>query len=252
MIRRPGSVGHEPPVEPSTHLQRAVDHARESHAGTVGSAELTHRVIQAAQELDPAGLQARFDRATTRLGLAASIDRVVLPTARQFGRITVAGRRDHVQELLATEVIRAWLNDQASLAPAPWRAETVLFTCGPRDRDTVFVEALALLVRLHGWPCRVLGARTPILTVTAAAQAGDTAAVVVCATRLGRRQAMSCLAAAADLGVATFFTGSAFGTHRSRNALRGRYLGPSVQGACDLLLDTLAPNETVRRQPPAI
>ena len=252
MIRRPGPVGHQLSVDPPFHLQRAVDHRRESHAGAVGSAELTHRVIQAAQELDPAGLQARFDRATTRLGLAASIDRVVLPTARQLGRIMVAGRRDHVQELLATEVIRAWLNDQASLAPRPWRAETVLLTCGPRDRDTVFVEALALLVRLHGWPCRVLGARTPILTVTAAARADDTAAVVVGATRLGRRQAMVCLSAAADLGVPTFFAGSAFETQRSRSGVRGRYLGPSVQGACDLLVDTLSPHEDVRHQPPAI
>jgi hypothetical protein len=252
MIRRPGPVGQQSTVDPATHLQRAVDDPRENHAGTVGSAELVNRVIRAVQELDPAGLQARFDRATTRLGLAASIDRVVLPTARQLGRITVAGRRDHVQELLATEVIRAWLNDQASLSPAPWRAETVLLTCGPRDRDTVFVEALALLIRLHGWPCRVLGARTPILTVTAAARAGDTAAVVICATRPGRRQAMCCLAAAADLGVPTFFAGGAFGTQRSRSGVRGRYLGPNVQGACDLLLDTLAPNEAVRRQPPAI
>jgi len=252
MIRRPRPVGQQSPAEPETHLQRTVDQTCENHAGTVRSAELTHRVIRAAQELDPAGLRAGFDRATTRLGLALSIDRVVIPGARQLGRIMVAGRRDHVRELLATEVIRAWLNDQASLAPAPWRAETVLLTCGPRDRDTVFVEALALLVRLHGWPCRVLGARTPILTVTAAAQAGDTAAVVVCGTRPGRRQAMSCLAAAADLGVPTFFSGSAFDTPQSRNGAQGRYLGPSVQGACDLLLDTLAPNEDVRRQPPAI
>lgn len=234
------------PEDPASRHPPEPTRILESAPGRETSAELTHRVIRAAHELDPAGLQAYFDRASARLGLAASIDRVVLPTARRHGRAMVAGRRDPVRELMATEAIRAWLNHQASLAPAPRRMDTVLLACGPRDLDMVFLEALALLLRLHSWPCRVLGARTPILTVTAAAQAAHTAAVVVVATRRGRRQAVSCLAAAADLGVPTFCAGSAFRSARRRNEVSGRYLGPGIEDACAVLVDTLSPNEMAR------
>lgn len=244
MVRHPAVVGHEPPEEHPSHHPRAGDRRHRQHAPWEGSDELTDRVTQAARELDPAGLHARFDLATADLGIAASIDSVVIPTARRLGRIMVAGRRDPVRELMATEAIRAWLNLQASLAPAPRRAGTILLACGPRDLETVFLEALALLLRLHSWPCRVLGARTPILTVTAAARATDTAAVVVSASPRGRRQAMSCLTAAADLGVPTFCTGTAFRTHRSGSAAQGHYLGPGIQDACIALVDALAPHQT--------
>lgn len=243
MVRRPALVGHELPADPVSDRPRAGNRRNEHHGLREGSDELIHRVTQAARELDPAGLQARFDLATADVGIAASIESVVIPTARKLGRNMVAGRRDPVRQLMVTEAIRAWLNLQASLAPAPRRAGTILLACGPRDLDTVFLEALALLLRLHSWPCRVLGARTPILTVTAAAQATDTAAVVVSATPRGRRQAISCLTAAAGLGVPTFCTGSAFRTHRSGSAVQGRYLGPGIQDACTALVDALSPNE---------
>jgi hypothetical protein len=243
MNRRPAAVGHELRAVPALPL--VADHETGDAAGRTATGDLTSRVLRAVHDLDPAGLQARFDLAATRLGLAASVDQVVIPTARQLGRAVVADHRDPLRDLMVTETIRAWLNHRAALAPAPHRVGTILLAGAPRDPDPVGPEALALLLRLRGWPCRVLGPRTPALTLTIAAQAADTAAVVVsCSAVRGRYQAVECLDAVAALGVQVFFAGDAFRTRRGRHEVPGTYLGTSCRDACTLLIDTLTGRST--------
>ncbi len=56
------------------------------------------------------------------MGLAACIDEVLLPAMRQIGVWWAVGHCDIVQERLATEAIRTWLDRRSALAPAPTRA----------------------------------------------------------------------------------------------------------------------------------
>jgi len=150
-------------------------------ASTVGgpqiqspTAHIARHSITASHDLDPADLQAQLDLAATAFGLGRCIDEIVIPATRRLHLLVVTGHRDHAQELIATETIRAWLNRRGWTVPAPEPIGTILLGCGPRDSDAVGPESLALLLRVHRRPCRVLGTRTSTVTLTVAAQAADT------------------------------------------------------------------------------
>lgn len=212
-----------------------------------GAAQLTRRIVQAAQDPDPAGIQGQLDRAASSFGPAWCVDEILIPATRQLRRMVATGRRDIVQELMATESIRAWLSHRCSFAPPPQEIGPILVACGPRDPDLVGPEALALLLRLRRWPCRVLGARTSTFHLTIAAQASDATAVVVFSTeRRGRSPAILSLRAVDERLFPVFFAGRAFHSQRRRRHLPGRFLGPNLQQATDLLIGILAPMEPGR------
>ncbi|MEP6560139.1 MAG: hypothetical protein ABJD68_03570 [Nakamurella sp.] len=105
----------------------------------------------------------------------------------------------------------------------------------------VGLESLALLLRFEGWPTRVLGARVSTFTLTIAAQAADSAGVVVTSTESRNLpQAIVALLAVDALGIPVFFVGNAFEPEHTRRQLPGHYLGTRMQGACAQLIDTLA------------
>lgn len=161
------------------------------------------------------------------------------------------GLCESAQQLMATEAIRTWLNHRGSFAPPPQEIGPILLACGPRDRDTVGLESLALLLRFHRWPCRVLGARISTFTLTIATQAADAVGVVVMSTESrGLQQAVAALLAVDALGIPVFFAGNAFEPEHSRRQLPGRYLGTRMGGACTQLIDTLAP--AVQRRSAAV
>ncbi len=117
-----------------------------------------------------------------------------------------------------------------------------MLACGPRDRNMVDLESLALLLRFRRWPCRVLGARISPFALTIAAQAADATGVVVSSTEVrGRPYAVASLEAVDALDIPVFFAGDAFEPEDSRRQLPGRYLGTSSEGACTLLINTLTP-----------
>jgi len=210
--------------------------------GEALAAQIIRCVLRAAQDLDPLGLQAQMDLATAMLGLARCVDEIVIPATQELRRLPATGQRDAAQELMATEALRTWLNHQGSFAPPPQEIGPILLACGPRDRDTVGLESLALLLRCQRWPCRVLGARVSTLTLTIAAQAADAAGVVVISTEgRGLPHAVAALLAVDALGIPVFFAGDAFAPEHSRRQLPGRYLGTRMEGACTQLIDTLAP-----------
>jgi MerR family transcriptional regulator, light-induced transcriptional regulator len=206
------------------------------------AAQLMRRVLQASHDVDPVGLQAQLDLAASVLGLARCVDEVVTPAMRRLHRLMEIGRRDAAEELLATEAVRTWLNHRGMFAPPPWEIAPILLACGPRDRQVIGIESLALLLRFQRRPCRVLGDRVSTFTLTMAAQAADAAGVVVMAgdTR-GWAHATAALRAVDALGLPVFFAGNAFHLTGTRRQLPGTFLGTSVEGACTLLVNTLTP-----------
>ena len=211
--------------------------------GEQGPAQvLTLQILGAAERLDPASVRARLDEASAALGLAACIDEVLQPAARQIGVWVAVGHCDVVQERMATEAARAWLDRCAAFAPAPTLPRPILLACGPGELRTIGLESMAVLLRYQGWSCRTLGARTSTVTLATAARATAVAGVVVVSQlATGRLRAVESIRAVDDLGIAVFYAGDAFVAPRSRRGVPGRYLGGGIEDACVELTRTLAP-----------
>jgi DNA-binding transcriptional MerR regulator/methylmalonyl-CoA mutase cobalamin-binding subunit len=206
--------------------------------------DLIHRVLEAAERLDAASIRARLDQAAAALGLAACIDEVLLPAMRQVGVWWAVGHCDVVQERMATEAVRAWLDRRGALGPAPTRPRPILLACGPSDLHTIGLESTAVLLRYQGWPCRVLGARTPTVTLATAARASAVAGVIVVSHLASARlRAVESVRAVHDLGIDVFYAGNAFSTPRSRRGVPGHYLGIRIQDACAQLTRALEPTD---------
>jgi len=215
------------------------------------AAQLIRRIVEVSQDLDPVGLQAQLDLAASVLGLARCVDDIVIPATRQLRRSPGTGQRNAGQDLMATEAVRTWLNHRGSFAPPPQALGPIVLACGPRDRATVDLEALALLLRFRRWPCRVLGARVSPFALTIAARAADATGVVVSSTEgRGRHHAVVSLKAIDALEIPVFFVGDAFEAEDSRRELPGRYLGTGFEGACALLTTVLTP--AAQRRPAAV
>ena len=206
--------------------------------------DLIHQILGAAERLDAASIRARLDEATATLGLAACIDDVLLPAMRQIGTWWAVGRCDVVQERMATEAVLAWLDRRGAFAPAPTRPRPILLACGPSDLHTIGLESTAVLLRYQGWPCRVLGARTPTVTIATAARATPVAGVIVVShLATGRLRAVESIRAINDVGIDVFYAGNAFFTPRSRRGVPGRYLGVGIDDACAQLTRALTPTD---------
>jgi hypothetical protein len=200
------------------------------------------RIVQSSADLDPIGLQAQLDLATSVLGLTRCVDEIVTPAVQALRRLLDAGMRDAAQDRMATEAIRTWLNRRGSLAPPPLEIGPVLLACGPRDPHAVDLETLALLLRFRRRPCWVLGARVSTFTLTIAAQAAGATGVIVLSTETrGLTGAIDSLRAVDALGFPLFYTGSAFEPEPVRRRLPGLYLGNRWGSACDQVIETLDP-----------
>lgn len=219
--------------------RRAADAARAVRALLDQEGPVRARIEQllaASQRMDPAGVRAALDGAHEELGLAATLDDVLMPAMRQVGAWWETGRCDVAEEHLTTESARGWLARMTALAPAPGDQRPILLACGPRDLHTLGLEALALLLADRSRACRVLGARTPARTLLTAAVATDAAAVVVVShLTTHRRPAVEALAAVADTGIPVFYAGNSFLFPRARVGVPGTHLGESLAAAADVL-----------------
>jgi len=214
--------------------------------------DLIRQVLGATERLDAASIRARLDEATATMGLAACIDDVLLPSMRQIGVWWAVGHCDIVQEQMATEAVRSWLDRQSAFAPALTRPRVILLACGPSDLHTIGLESMAVLLRYESWPCRVLGAKTPTVTLVTAALATAVAGVIVVShLATGRLRAIESIRAVNELGIDVFFAGNSFSASRSRRGVPGGYLGVGIQGACAQVTQALEPaNPTQAIQPP--
>ena len=198
-------------------------------------------LLAASRCMDPARIRGDLERAHDELGLAATIDEVLMPAMRRVGNFWETGRCDVAQEHLTTEVARGWLSWVTSLAPPPGPGRPILLACGPRDLHTLGLEALAALLVHRRRGCRVLGARTPARTLVTAITATDAAAVaVVSHLSTQRRPAVDALREAVGTGVSVFYAGNAFVMPAARAGVPGIYLGERLANASDRILE-LAP-----------
>ena len=203
--------------------------------------QLIRGVLKASRELDPLGLQGKLDLGLAAVGLARCIDEIVMPATRLLRGLLATGHRTVDQDLVATEAIRTWLNDQGSFAPSPVEVGPILLACGSRETQLVGLESLALLLRFQSRACQVLGARISTFTLKIAAQAAGAVGVVVISNdSRGLPRAVVLLRAVDDLGIPVFFAGDAFESPRSREQVPGRYLGTGIESACAFLINALA------------
>ena len=187
-------------------------------------------IVNAALSLDTALLRAELDATTERLGVEDTIRRAILPAMREIGSRWKAGRCDVGREHLATEGVRSWLARQAFLAPPPFRPRPIVLACGPQDLHTIGLESFAVILARRGWPCRVLGARTPTEALVSVVQAMRAIGAVVTAQRsVTRRSAVEAIVAAdALLDVRAFYAGDAFVAPAARRDVPGIYLGEDL------------------------
>ncbi|MGH8838588.1 MAG: MerR family transcriptional regulator [Jiangellaceae bacterium] len=187
-------------------------------------------IVNAALSLDTALLRAELDATTERLGVEDTIRRAILPAMREIGSRWRAGRCDVGREHLATEGVRSWLARQAFLAPPPFRPRPIVLACGPQDLHTIGLESFAVILARRGWPCRVLGARTPTEALVSVVQAMRAIGAVVTAQRsVTRRSAVEAIVAAdALLDVRAFYAGDAFVAPAARRDVPGIYLGEDL------------------------
>ena len=197
-----------------------------------------HAVLDASNRLDSGELRSALDLARTELGLAATLDEVVMPAMRQIGAWWETGECDIGQEHFTTEVVRGWLAKISTLAPAPTAGNrNVLLGTGPGDFHTLGLEALGSLLAEHRTASRSLGARTTLRVLLAATAATpDPVVVIVSHLFSQRRSAIATLEAATEAGFPTFFAGNAFLFPGSRKRVPGTYLGERITEAA-LVID---------------
>jgi methylmalonyl-CoA mutase cobalamin-binding subunit len=202
------------------------------------------RILGYSEQLDTAAIRSCLDEARSALGLGRCIDEVLLPALRQVGTWWEIGHCDVAQERMTTEAVRAWLDRASAFAPVPHRQRRILLACGPNDLHTVGLESLALLLREAGFSCRVLGAKTPTITLVTAAQAMNVSAVVVVShLATGRVRAVASINAISLLGIKIFYAGNAFSSPRGGRSVPGSYLGIHIENACTNIETSLSPVE---------
>ncbi len=202
--------------------------------------ERVNQMLDAVSRSDPAGVAAALEQSRIDLGLAVTIDQVLMPSMRQIGDWWEDGRCDVAQERRATAATRAWLARLVMQATPPADMAPVILACGPRDLHTVGLDALAALLAEQGCRGRVLGPPTTqdrLLSAIAATSAS--AVVVVSHLATQRRPAVEVLQAVAGTGCEVFYAGNAFAYPTSREGVPGTYLGESLSMAAAMILQAV-------------
>jgi DNA-binding transcriptional MerR regulator len=200
-------------------------------------AERVRALLDAARVMDSTAIRTVLESARGEIGLAATLDDVVLPALRQIGVWWESGECSVDQEHFTSEVVRAWFAKLTTLAPRPDPdCRTILLATGPADHHTLGLEAFAAQLAQHRVATRSLGPRTPPHVLIAAAAATPGALVVVVSHLPSqRRSAVASIEAVAASGTRTYFAGNAFVFPAFRAGVPGTYLGESI-GAAALLL----------------
>lgn len=206
------------------------------------------RLLVESEASSSTGIRLMLDQAWAELGLAATLDDVLMPAMRQMGAWWESGRCDVPQEHLMTESSRAWLARLITFAPVETYEPPILLACGPKELHTIGLEGLAALLGEQRRGCRILGARTSELTlVTAAASPPAAAVVVVSQLHTHRRAAVDALRAVDRLGCPVFYAGNAFAFPGRRAGVPGTYLGENLSKACTVILESLLGVRPARR-----
>lgn len=207
-------------------------------------------LLSASEQADPDLLRAVLTESHDQLGLAATIDQVVMPAMRQVGAWWESGRCGIAQEHVTTETVRGWLARLTTLSSLDTSEPPVLLACGPRDQHTVGLEALAALLAEQHRGSRLMGPRTSEQMLVAATISARAAAVVVVShLRAQRRPAVEALRAVEATGAATFYAGNAFSFPAQRVGVPGTYLGTSLSAAAVTVIEQLRPGRPRPQRP---
>ena len=199
-----------------------------------------NQLLAAVADRRSQGVRTVLECSHADLGLAVTVDQVLMPAMRQIGDWWETGRCDVAQEQLATRATRAWLADVTRLASIADVAAPVILACGPRDLHTVGLDALAALLAEQGCSSRVLGPPTTEQRLLATIGAtSSTAVVLVSHLATQRRPTVVALRAVTQSGCHAFYAGNAFASARSRDDVPGRYLGESLSMATAMILRVL-------------
>lgn len=194
-------------------------------------------VLAATRSGDAGSFRKILDASHLDLGLAATLDQVLMPAMRQVGEWWESGACDVSQEHFATATARSWLARVTVMAGIVTYEPPILIACGPHDMHTLGLEALAALLAERQRGSRILGARTSEQTLVAAVNAStDPSVVIVSHLASHRRSTIAVLKAVAQTGCPVFYAGNAFTFHGDRRGVPGTYLGESLSVAADTLL----------------
>jgi len=203
---------------------------------------IVDEILRASVSQDPAGVRRQLDAAVLALGLGRCIDDVLLPAMREIGNRWQRGQFGIDSERLTSETVRGWLEIVALGAPEPRSTAPLLLACGPSDQHSIGLEALGVLLRYQRQPCRMLGPRTSVRTLTVSAAANKPVGIVLVShVRTGRLAATQALRSVTGLGARLFYAGDAFATARLRRHVPGTYLGVNIETACAAILASTTP-----------
>ncbi len=213
---------------------RPVDAAARIKAEDATSPDsLIEALLQASQEYKPDTIGEILDAAQQSLGLGRTVDDVLLPALRQLGRRWQSGEADVSHEHLATNAVRGWLSKISQPGP-PRQLGPIVLCCGPRDDHTLGLEALRALLAERGFDCLLLGARTPVESLTRAVRDTVGAAVIlVCHLPAGRQAAVDALRSAELRRTSIYYAGGAFASPQARHGVPGHHLGDNLTNAAD-------------------
>lgn len=143
-------------------------------------------LARAASRLDQPGVEDEVGRALAAGGTLAAWDEVVRPVLVAAGtRWERTGGGIEVEHLLSQAVTTALVRHAGGLR-VPTQDRPVLLAGGPREEHVLVLHAAQAALLEVGVPARVLGARTPLPALEAAARRTRAAAAVVWLVRSDR------------------------------------------------------------------
>lgn len=131
-------------------------------------AELVGSLYEAARAFDEREANALLDRALDRYTLTTVVGEVVMPLLQRLGRGWIDGEVTVAQEHFATALLRARLMGLAR----NWSSgsgRVALLACAPGEHHDLALICFGLALRERGWRITLLGADTPIETLSGAA-----------------------------------------------------------------------------------
>ena len=208
---------------------------------------LIDALVRAAQEFQPDDIDQVLDEAQHALGLGRTVDEVVLPAMRRIGEEWQSGRTDVSHEHLASNAVRAWLSRISQQAPTVEAFGPIVLSCGPGDDHTLALEALHALLRERGYPCRLLGGRTPADSLALAVrETAAVAVVLVCHLTAARQAAVDALRQSELSSARIYYAGGAFASQQARQGVPGQHLGDNLTQAAEVIAEAL-PGPTAAR-----
>lgn len=126
------------------------------------------RLLATIHQYDETSFHAVLDESFAAFGLETVLRELIVPTLERIGREWEQGTVGISQEHFASNLIRARLLSMARL----WgrgSGPVALLACAPGEHHDLSLLAFGLVLRSHGWRILFLGADTPILTLSEAA-----------------------------------------------------------------------------------